>query len=54
MSPLPFRSAPGGLPGLMAQAGPYFQSDQDQPPVGGLVGLIQDYMRNNPDSAPGR
>jgi len=59
--PLPFRSAPpptqdapGGIPGLMAQGGLFDPSNPDEPPPGGLLRLIRDWMRNNPDggSAP--
>lgn len=39
--------APRGLPGLMADAGLFNSSNSDQPP-GGLFGLIQESMRNNP------
>jgi murein DD-endopeptidase MepM/ murein hydrolase activator NlpD len=56
LQPLPFRSspsltpdAPGGLPGLMRQLGAFDPSNPDQPPAGGLMRLIQEYMRDNPD-----
>lgn len=59
--PLPFRSfdpqtqdAPGGLPNLLMQVGAFDPSSPDQPPAGGLLGLIQDYMRNYPDGASKR
>jgi hypothetical protein len=43
--------APGGLPGLMAASGLFDPVQPDQPPAGGLLALIQDYMRNNPGGA---
>lgn len=56
VTPLPFRSAspptpdaPGGIPGLMAQAGLFDPSNADEPPPGGLLRLIREWMRNNPD-----
>jgi hypothetical protein len=50
--PIPFlppvsRQAPGGLPGLMASTGAIDPSNPDQPPPGGLPGMILDYLRNN-------
>ncbi|WP_036047445.1 hypothetical protein [Bradyrhizobium sp. Tv2a-2] len=39
------RQKPGGLLGRMIDAG---YIDSDLPPAGGLVGLIQDHLRNNP------
>lgn len=44
------RSAPGGLPGMIAAAMGKDQPDstQFQPLAGGLLGMIQDYMRDNP------
>jgi hypothetical protein len=38
---------PGGLPGLMTDAGLLNSADPDQPPPGGVPGLIVDYLRNN-------
>jgi murein DD-endopeptidase MepM/ murein hydrolase activator NlpD len=52
--PSPVRNAPLGLPGLLMQIGAFDPSSPDQPPAGGLLGLIQDYMRNNPDGATRR
>ena len=56
VQPLPFRSspsltqdAPGGIPGLMRQLGAFDPSNPDQPPAGGLMRLIQEYMRDHPD-----
>lgn len=53
---MPFRSpapspqdAPGGIPGMMVQAGLIDPRHPDAPPGGGLVRLLQDWMRNNPD-----
>jgi hypothetical protein len=47
--PLPYRSATpstpdalSGIPGMMAQDGLF------DPPAGGLLRLLQDYMRSNP------
>lgn len=58
VQPLPFRptptltqNAPGGIPGLMKQLGAFDPSNPDQPPAGGLLRLIQDYMRDNPDGS---
>jgi len=44
------QNASGGLPGLIASVTGSDSSDpmQFQPPAGGLLGLIQEYMRNNP------
>ena len=46
---LPAQDAPGGIPGLLMQIGAFDPSHPDDPPAGGLLRLIQDYMRNNPD-----
>lgn len=51
--PIPYlppapQDKPGGLLGMMIDAGHIDPSMPDQPAVGGLVGLIQDYLRNNP------
>jgi hypothetical protein len=43
----PSANAPRGLPGLMVDAGLIDPSNLDQPPPGGLPGLILEYMRNN-------
>ncbi len=51
-SPVLLSSAPRGLPGLMAETGA--TGLDGAPPAGGLLGLIQDYMRNNPDGATSR
>lgn len=47
MLPSPAANEPRGLPGLMADAGLFDSSNPDQPPPGGLLGLIQGYMRNS-------
>jgi hypothetical protein len=52
--PSPARNAPLGLPGLLMQIGAFDPSSPDQPPAGGLLGLIQDNMRNNPDATTRR
>lgn len=51
-SPVLLPSVPYGLPGLMAETGAV--GPDGAPPAGGLPGLIQDYMRNNPDGAARR
>jgi hypothetical protein len=51
--PVP-NGAPGGLPGLMAASGLLDSVQPDQPLAGGLLTLIQDYMRNYPDDATRR
>lgn len=50
--PIPFvpaapQGAPGGLPGLLIEAGIHDPLNPDAPPPGGLVGLIQEYLRGN-------
>jgi hypothetical protein len=50
--PIPFipavpDSAPGGIPGLMIEAGQTDPLNPNAPPPGGLAGLIQEYLRNN-------
>jgi hypothetical protein len=50
--PIPFipaapQSAPGGLPGMMVEAGLVDPLNPHASPPGGLVGLIQEYLRNN-------
>ena len=47
--PVLLPSMPRGLPGMMAETGAV--SPDGTPPAGGLLGLIQEYMRNNPDGA---
>lgn len=52
-SPFPYlpctlQDKPGGLLGMMIDAGHIDPSMPDRPAVGGLVGLVQDYLRNNP------
>ena len=61
LQPLPFnqptspaQDAPGGIPGLLMQIGAFDPSHPDDPPAGGLLRLIQDYMRNNPDGGAAR
>jgi hypothetical protein len=34
---------------MMARAGVADPSNPDAPPAGGLLDLLQDYLRNNPD-----
>ncbi len=51
-SPVLLPSVPRGLPGLMAETG--VVGPDGTPPAGGLLGLIQDYMRNNPDGTARR
>jgi hypothetical protein len=50
------QGAPGGIPGLIAAATGSASSDpsQFQPPAGGLLGMIQDYMRDSPAASGGR
>lgn len=50
--PIPFITAaapiaPGGLPGLLIEAGLDDPLSPAVPPPGGLVGLLQEYLRNN-------
>jgi hypothetical protein len=52
--PSPAQNAPLGLPGRLMQIGAFDPTDPDQPPSGGLLALLQDYMRNNPDGATKR
>ncbi len=54
-TPVPYlpdvsQNTPGGLPGLIASVTGSDPSDpaQFQPRAGGLLGMIQDYMRDNP------
>ena len=49
-------STSGGIPGLIAAATGNASSDPSrfQPPAGGLLGLIQEYMRNNPGESRSR
>ncbi|WOH68100.1 hypothetical protein [Bradyrhizobium sp. BWA-3-5] len=44
--PLAFQRAPRGLPALLAEAGAFDPSGPDVPPSGGLLGLIQEHLRN--------
>jgi hypothetical protein len=37
----------GGLPGMMQRSGAVVPLDQQDQPAGGLVGLIQEYLRNH-------
>jgi hypothetical protein len=56
-SPVPStpQNGAGGLPGMIAsQAGIDPSNPNAAPPAGGLLGLIQEYMRNDPDGAPRR
>lgn len=46
--PAPPQGAPGGIPGLMADAGLHDPLNPDAPLPGGLVGILQDYLRNIP------
>lgn len=41
------RRTSGGLPGMMARAGVVDPSVPDAPPAGGLVALLQEYLRND-------
>lgn len=52
--PPPSPNAPRGLPGLMVDAGLIDPSHPDEPPPGGLLGMIQEYMRNNRTSDAAR
>jgi hypothetical protein len=44
----PTRNAPGGILGMLIDAGYIDPANPGRPPAGGLPGLIQDYMRTNP------
>jgi hypothetical protein len=50
--PIPYvrspQGAPRGIPGMMVDAGYVDPTNPDPPPAGGLAGLLQDYLRNNP------
>jgi hypothetical protein len=51
--PIPYPPAasqakPGGILGMLIDAGHIDPVNPDQPPPGGLLGLIQDHLRNNP------
>jgi hypothetical protein len=53
--PIPFlppapQGKPGGILGMLIDAGHIDQANPDQPPPGGLLGMIQDYLRSNPDA----
>lgn len=41
------RGAAGGISGLLIEAGLYDPVNPDTPPTGGLVGLLQEYLRSN-------
>jgi hypothetical protein len=43
----PTQEKPGGLLGMMVDAGLIDPSNPGRPPPGGLPGLMQDYLRNN-------
>jgi hypothetical protein len=43
----PTQEKPGGIPGIMAEAGLIDPSSPDRPPLGGLFGLMQEYVRKN-------
>jgi hypothetical protein len=44
--PLASQRAPRGLPALLAEAGAFDPSSPEVPPSGGLLGLIQEHLRN--------
>jgi hypothetical protein len=50
LSPTP-QNKPGGLLGMMIDAGYIDPANSDPPPSGGLAGLIQDYLRNSPGTS---
>lgn len=50
----PSTNEPRGLPGMMVDAGLIDPANPDEPPPGGLLGLIQEYMRNNRTSDAAR
>jgi hypothetical protein len=41
---------PGGILGMLIDAGHIDPANPDRPAPGGLLGMIQDYLRNNPDA----
>jgi hypothetical protein len=43
----PLQERPGGFLGMMAEAGLTDPSNPDRPLPSGLLGLMQDYLRNN-------
>jgi hypothetical protein len=45
--PLASQRALGGLPALLAEVGAFDPSSPEAPPIGGLAGLIQEYLRNH-------
>jgi hypothetical protein len=53
-TPAPAQDAPGGILGRLMQIGAFDPSNWDQPPAGGLLALLQQYMRNNPDGGATR
>jgi hypothetical protein len=51
--PIPYlrptpQDKPGGILGMLIDAGRIDPANPDQPPPGGLLGLIQDYLLSNP------
>jgi hypothetical protein len=44
---------PGGILGMLAEAGLIDPSIPDRPPPGGLLGLIQEHLRNNKNGVGG-
>jgi hypothetical protein len=46
--PLPPQDKPGGILGMLIDAGHFGPTHPDRPPAGGVLGPIQDYLRNNP------
>jgi hypothetical protein len=48
-TPAPPKNTPGGLSGLIASVAGIDPSNPGQPPAGGLLALLQEYLRNNPD-----
>jgi len=49
----PAQDGPGGILGMLIDAGHVDPENPDPPPAGGLLGLIQDTLRHNP-AASGR
>lgn len=50
---VPMQGNPGGILGMMSEAGHIDPSNPDRPPHGGLLGLMQEYLRNNKGGAVG-
>jgi len=53
--PIPYlqpdpRGRPSGILGMLIDAGHIDPVNPDQPAPGGLLGLIQDYLRSNPSA----